>query len=323
MYRPPFTLTSALLTLSAEIMQRVGRVEALPTATPQPKLRRKNRIRTVRATLAIEGNELAEPVVTALLDGKRVVAGKNEIREVQNAIAAYERASKWNPGRVDHLLAAHGVLLAGLAEDAGQFRSGGVGVLAGSRVAHVAPPAKRVRILVEQLLNFVAADREVRPLLKAALAHYELEFIHPFSDGNGRIGRLWQHRLLLEVHPLFAHVPVESIVHGRQNAYYTALSASDRAGEATGFLEFALAATRDALDELLVELRPEPATAASRLDRARTHFRRGEFSRADYSRLFPSLSTATASRDLRAGVDEGALSRSGDKATARYRFERA
>ena len=321
-YRPPFTLTPALLSICTEISRVVGRVEGLPTSTPQVKLRRRNRIRTVQATLAIEGGELDEPQVTALFDGKRAIGGRTEIREVKNAIAAYDRVLALDPTRVKDLLAAHGVLMRDLIPDAGRFRKGGVGVVQGDRVAHVAPPASRVPLLVEELLRFVAKDRDVEPLMKAAICHYEIEFIHPFSDGNGRIGRLWQHRLLTEVHPVFEHVPVETVVHARQSAYYAALGESDRAGDATPFLIFSLTATRDALVELVAELRPEPATADTRLARARDHFANAEFSRAGYLSLFPAISAPTASRDLRAGVDDGSLTRRGDKATARYAFVR-
>ncbi len=319
-YRPPFTVTPELLTVCTDIARLVGRVEALPSTVPQPKLRRRNRIRTVHATLAIEGSGLDEAGVTAVLDGKRVLGHRTEVREVQNVIAAYDRVARWDPGRTADLLAAHGVLMKGLVPDAGRLRRGDVGVVQGSRIAHVAPPASQVHRLVEQLLGFARRDTSTHVLVKAAVVHYELEFIHPFSDGNGRLGRLWQHRILLDMHPVFEHVPVESIVRARQPAYYAALGESDRAGVANPFLSFALQATHDALAELLAELRPQTPTAADRLDRAREAFERRDFSRADYARLFPSLSMPTASRDLRAGVDAGRLVRRGDRATARYRF---
>jgi Fic family protein len=319
-YRPPFTLTPELLTCCADIARLVGRVEALPNAVPQPKLRRRNRIRTVQATLAIEGAGLDEAGVTAVLDGKRVLGHRTEIHEVKNVLAAYERVARWDPGSTADLLAAHGVLMRGLLPDAGRLRRGDVGVVQGSRIAHVAPPASQVQRLVEQLLGFVRRDAATHVLVKAAVVHYELEFIHPFTDGNGRLGRLWQHRMLLDMHPVFEHVPVESIVRARQDGYYAALGESDRAGVANPFLTFALEATRDALAELLAELRPLVVTGTDRLDRAREVFARREFSRADYARLFPSLSMPTASRDLRAGVDAGRLVRRGDRATARYRF---
>lgn len=318
-HRPPFTISPEILGVVAEISQLVGRTESLPNAAPQPKLRRKNRIRTVHATLAIEGSNADEAQVTAILDGKRVLASETELREVQNAIGAYERVRDLDPTKVKDFLAAHATLMDGLVADAGTFRRGNVGVLAGSRVAHVAPQAARVRALIEQTFDFLRHD-PVHPLLKAAIAHYEIEFIHPFSDGNGRMGRLWQHRLLLDVSPVFEHVPFESVVRARQKKYYAALGASDRGGDLGPFLAFALEATRDALGELVSELRPEPATTATRLQRARDHFAVAEFSRADYLRLFPTIATATASRDLRAAVDEGTLKKTGDKATTRYRF---
>lgn len=321
-YRPPFTLTPTLLSTCAEIARLVGRVEGLPGSTPQVHLRRRNRIRTVQATLAIEGAGLDEPRVTALLEGKRVIGGRSEIREVKNAIDAYDRVARLDPSSMKDLLRAHGILMGGLVADAGRLRRGGVGVLQGDRVAHVAPPPSQVPRLVEQLLSFVGGDRETHPIVKAAVTHYELEFIHPFSDGNGRIGRLWEHRILLDVHPVFEHVPVESVVRGRQVEYYAALGEADRSGDAAPFLLFSLTAMRDALTELMAELRPERATAATRLERARTHFEGREFSRADYARLFPSMSAPTASRDLRAGVEEGMLARRGDKATTRYTFLR-
>jgi Fic family protein len=319
-YRPPFTLNAGVLTLATEVARLVGRIEGLPQSTPQVKLRRKNRIRTVQATLAIEGSALLEAQVTAIFEGRRVVGPRAEVREVKNAIAAYDRVLALDPGSVRALLHAHGLLMQGLVLDAGRFRAGGVGVVQGTHVAHMAPPASRVPHLVKDLLDFVAKNDEVHPLVKAAVTHYELEFIHPFTDGNGRIGRLWHHRILWSLHPVFEHVPVESVIAARQGAYYAALGEADRAGDATPFVLFSLAATRDALLELLAELRPEPMSAASRLERARAHFAGVEFSRAEYARLFPFLSAPTASRDLRAGVEGGVLVRTGDKATARYVF---
>jgi Fic family protein len=274
----------------------------------------------VQATVAIEGGTLDEAHVTALLDGQRVVGSASAIAEVTNALRAYEAAPRWLPARSRDLLAAHAVLMKGLSDEAGRFRRGGVGIFQGDHVAHVAPPAARVPQLVEDLLDFVARDKEVSLLLRAALCHYEIEFIHPFADGNGRIGRLWQHRIHLDLHPVFAHVPVESTVRDRQRDYYAALGASDRNGDAAPFLAFSLRATCDALEEFAAELRPEPATAATRLARARAHFGSATFARGDYARLFPTMSLPTASRDLRTGVDDGDLQREGRQATTRYRF---
>jgi Fic family protein len=319
-HRPPFELTPAVLAAVAEIMRLVGRYEGSGAQAPQPKLRRENRIRTVRASVAIEGNTLAEEQVSAVLDGRRAVGPAREVREVRNAIAAYALAPALDPGREEHLLRAHRVLMTGLTPDAGRYRRKGVGVLQGSRVAHVAPPAARVPGLVEDLLRWAKTDRETHPAIKAAVLHYELEFIHPFSDGNGRAGRLWQHVALVRFHPAFEHVPVESVIHARQADYYRTLALSDRAGSATPFLEFALAASRDALAELVGALRPERATPESRLESARQAFVHRDFSRKEYMALHTGISTATASRDLALGVERRMLSKRGTKAVARYGF---
>jgi Fic family protein len=177
-----------------------------------------------------------------------------------------------------------------------------------------------VPALVEGLLRWARTDRETHPTIKAAVLHYELEFIHPFSDGNGRAGRLWQHVALVRFHPAFEHVPVESVIHARQADYYRTLALSDGAGSATPFLEFALEASKDALAELVGALRPERATPESRLQSAQQAFAGREFSRKEYMVLHTSVSTATASRDLALGVERKLLSKRGNKALARYRF---
>jgi Fic family protein len=319
-YRPPFTFTGRIVEAIGEIMRLAGHYEGVPGRAPQPRLRRENRIRTVRASLAIEGNRLDEEQVTAILEGRRVAGSAREVREVRNAIAAYEQAARFDPAREADLLAAHRVLMDGLVDDAGRLRTKGVGVVQGSRVAHVAPPAKRVPILVADLLAWMKRDRDTHPLVKSAAVHYEIEFIHPFTDGNGRVGRLWQHVALLRFHRVFEHVPVETVIHAKQTEYYRVLAACDRAGDSTAFVEFSLDATRQALASFLDELRPERSTAATRLEAARAAFGKREFSRKEYLARVKGVSTATASRDLQEGVVDGILLRTGTKAVARYRF---
>jgi Fic family protein len=318
-YRPPFEVTAAALTSCVEITRLVGRYEGLLSPKAQPKLRRKNRIRTVLGSVAIEGNSLSEDQVTALLEQKRVAGPRREILEVQNAIAAYDRARRLDPRKEKDLLAAHRILTRGLVPDAGRYRSQGVGVLQGTRVAHVAPPARQVPRLVGQLLEFLRTASD-HPLVKSAVVHYELEFIHPFSDGNGRIGRLWQHVVLVQWHDIFDHLPIESVVRARQAEYYRVLGACDQAGSSSRFVEFSLSTIHTALADFLRDLRPEPATASSRLETARAALGRREFSRKDYLALFKALSTATASRDLKQGVTDRLLSTRGERALARYRF---
>ena len=319
MYAPPFEITKTALGALGEIMRLVGQWEGLARPAPQPRLRRSNRIRTLVASLAIEGNTLDEAQASAIMDDRRVVGPKRDVLEVQNAIAAYERASRLDPTKTKDLLAAHALLMRGLADDAGRFRAKGVGVVEGTRVVHVAPPAKRVPELVGDLLAWLRTSEEPVPV-RAAIAHYELELIHPFSDGNGRVGRLWQHVVLVRWHPVFEWVPFESVIRARQAEYYRVLGACDRAGSATAFIDFSLEAVRQALAELMTELQPAPSTTATRLTLARGAFGRRAFSRKEYVQLVKRVSTATASRDLRDGVVSGALERRGEKSQARYRF---
>lgn len=247
-YQPPLTLTPAMLALLAEIAEQVGRLTARHEAALTPQLRRGNRIRSIQASLAIENNTLSVEQVTAVLDGKRVLGLPREIQEVRNAFAAYEAMPGWQPASRADLLAAHGLLLHGLIDDAGQLRRGGVGIYRGEHLLHMAPPASRVAQLVDDLLDWLAAT-ELHPLIASCVFHYEFEFIHPFADGNGRMGRLWQTLILSRWRPVLAWLPVETVIRDRQDAYYAALSAADRQAEATPFVEFMLQALQQALEE--------------------------------------------------------------------------
>jgi Fic family protein len=318
--RPPFRLNPNILSLINQIERLVGRSEAKLGPGAEPQLRRGNRIRTVQASVAIEGSRLSLDQVTAILDGRRVLGSDAEIREVTNAVRAYEMAPRFAPGSVRDLLRAHGVLMAGLIPDAGRWRSRDVGVIRGRKLGHVAPGSGRVPELMNALLAFVARDRETPTLVKACVAHYEIEFIHPFSDGNGRLGRLWQHVVLLADSPTFAAVPTESIIKARQRQYYATLAACDRAGDSSRFVEFSLTALRDAFSELVVDLGSRRPSADERLGMARVQFGRRRFSRRDYLSIHPDIGTATASRDLHRGVAAGMLDKQGHHATARYRF---
>jgi Fic family protein len=313
-------MTAECIRLLADIERLIGRYEGQHRPRPAPMLRKSLRVRSVQGSVAIEGNTLTDEQITAVLEGRRVTGPRREIREVKNALAAYDRLSGWNANEPNDLLAAHKVLMSGLIESAGSWRRGNIGVLDGSRVAHVAPPAERVAWQVENLLQFLAAGQATHPIVKAAVVHYELEFIHPFEDGNGRIGRLWHTLILSEYHTVFAYVPVESIIRDQQSDYYAVLRQCDRAGNSTAFVEFSLLATKRALDETLTQLIAKPVTAADRLAVARERFQNSEFARKDYLPLFPGLSTATASRDLRQAVDSGRLQRSGQKSQTTYAF---
>ena len=315
---PPFAHTSTTVALLGEVLRLIGRYEGLMRPTPQPQLRRQNRIKTIAATTAIEGNTLSLEQVTAVFDGKRVLGPKKDVLEVENAITAYETASSFYPGRVASLLKAHSVLLKGLLPGAGKFRVGGVGIFKGGTVVHTAPPADRVEWLVKELFAWARMAKGEHPVIRSAVVHYELAFIHPFEDGNGRTARFWQHLMLLKYAPVFEFVPMESLVQERQKDYYRSLSESDSAGASTPFIEFSLRTLLDSLSELLNDVVPVRLDGASRLALAREHFGDAYFSRKQYMQVFKTLSTAQASRDLRRGVDEGVLKTTGSASQTRY-----
>lgn len=320
MARPPFTVSLSAAAALGKLERLLGNWEtALGAPAPAPLLRKANRVRTVLDTVAIEGNQLSLAQATAILEGKRVRGAPREILEIRNANLAYERVGEWDPRQQRSLLRAHGVLMKGLAPDAGHFRTRQVGVLQGQRVAHLAPPPHRVPDLMRSLFRFVRAGH-APAIVTAIVFHYELELIHPFSDGNGRIGRLWQHALLLRASPLFAHIPAESLIREHQAEYYAALAASDRLGRSDPFLEYMLDMLLRALSRLSSDLRGKPETPDSRMYKARRALGRRWFSRKQYLALFPRLSTASASRDLAKAVAKGELAARGDHALTRYRF---
>jgi len=245
-YAPPLTLTPALLSQVAAIAEALGRWSARQDALPSPRLRRENRIHTIQASLAIEQNSLSLEQVTALFDGQRVIGPARDIQEVRNAITAYEALPRWDPANRPHLLEAHGLLMAGLIDAPGRFRNGGVGIYRGDQLVHMAPPAARVPDLVNDLLTWLAASTW-HPLLVSCVAHYELEFIHPFADGNGRLGRLWQTLILSRWNPLLAWLPIEEVIRSRQQGYYDSLGQADQQGDLAPFVAYQLEAIHDAL----------------------------------------------------------------------------
>lgn len=238
-YIPPFKITPAIISLVAEISQMIGRLSVLEEASKIIRLRRTNRIRTIQGSLAIEGNTLSFEQITAILEGKRIIAPPREIQEVRNAVKVYDQLDKWQPYSKEDLLDSHRVLMTALLDNPGNFRTGGVGVMEGQTVVHLAPPADRVPYLMNDLLHWLKATDQ-NPLIVSSVFHYELEFIHPFEDGNGRMGRLWQTLILCKWNPLFAHIPVESLVYEHQAEYYAALNKSTKNAESSVFIEFML-----------------------------------------------------------------------------------
>lgn len=247
-YTPLFSLTARALDLVVQISEEIGRRAMQGEAPMAPELRRGNRLRTIQASLAIENNSLTLEQVTAVVAGKRVLGPPAEIQEVRNAFAAYEAMEGWKPGSVKDLLKAHQLLMTGLVDRPGRYRSGGVGIAQGNKVVHLAPPADRVPGLMNDLLGWLKKT-DVHPLVASCVFHYELEFIHPFADGNGRMGRLWQTLILSRWKPLLAYLPVETVIRDRQAEYYQALAAADKMGQSTPFIEFVLSALLQALQE--------------------------------------------------------------------------
>ncbi len=263
---PPYSITPLILDLVARIGEAIGSVDEAGTLA-NPRLRRANRIRAIQGSLAIEGNRLSLEQISAILDGKLVIAPLREVQEVRTAIKAYEEYPRWDPASEDDLLAAHGVLMAALLDVPGNYRRGGVAVVGGGEVHHIGPSANRVPLLMSNLLTWLAESKE-HPLIASSIFHYEFEFIHPFADGNGRMGRLWQTLILTRWNPLFTHIPVESHIYARQSDYYKAIQQSTTEGTSAPFIVYMLEAILDAVVSTLQESHQElPSVAASgRLD---------------------------------------------------------
>ncbi len=239
MYIPPFTVSAEAINLIAEISGQIERYAIRLEQEDGLRLRKVNRIKTIHSSLAIEGNTLNEDQVRDIIDGKTVVASIKEIQEVKNAIATYNLYPTLNPYSVKDLLKAHGVMMQALIDDAGRFRRGGVGVFSEQGLVHMAPPAERVPLLMDDLFAWLQSSKD-HLLIRSCVFHYEFEFIHPFIDGNGRTGRLWQSLILGRLHPLFEHLPVENMVYANQQAYYDAITASTHAGQSGPFIDFML-----------------------------------------------------------------------------------
>ena len=246
MYKPPFTVSAKTINLIAMISSQLERYAIRMEQEDTLRLRRANRIKTIHSSLAIEGNTLSEGEVQAVLEGKKVIAPLKEIQEVKNAIKTYELYPKLNPFSIQDLLLAHGTMMSGLVDEAGMFRKGGVGVFDGDKPIHIAPPADRVRDLMSDLFGWLEnADDHL--LIRSCVFHYEFEFIHPFADGNGRIGRLWQSLILGRLNPIFEHLPVENMVYSNQQAYYHAINRSSDLGDSGPFIDFMLEEILNAL----------------------------------------------------------------------------
>lgn len=316
--KPPYHVTSEMLTLVSEVSHKIGEVNASFLTKQSPELRKRNRIRTIQASLSVEGNTLSIDQVTAILENKRVLGLAKDIKEVSNAIEVYKQLNTFHPFSEKSFLSAHTILMQGLMMHAGQYRKSGVGIVKGSQLTHVAPPAANVAFLMKDLFNYLKKSKELM-LIKSCVFHYEMELIHPFSDGNGRMGRLWQTLLLMQQYAVFEFLPFETLISKHQKNYYQALSQSDKKGESTIFIEFMLTILRDSLDELLAE-RTGPISSA---DRVHLFLSTGikEFTRKNYMHYFKAISSATASRDMLFAVKENLVTKIGDKNKTVYKVK--
>lgn len=254
-YIPPYEITDEMLELVSEIMENLGKLSGVNELEKLPRLRRVSRIKSIHSSLAIENNTLSIEQVTDVINGKRVLAPQKDIEEVHNAFNAYEKLSEINPYSIDDLLKIHGIMMNGLVKEAGRLRSGQVGVYnQDGKVVHLAPPADFVPQQLGQLFDWVK-NSNANMLIKSSVFHYEFEFIHPFNDGNGRTGRLWQTALLASWKPIFAWIPIESIIKDNQEDYYNAITLSTSKGKSNIFIEFMLDVINKAIKDIITDTR--------------------------------------------------------------------
>jgi Fic family protein len=314
---PPYQITPEIIKLIVSISEKIGQINAKFLDKPSPKLRKENRIKTIHSSLSIEGNTLTEEQITALIENKRIIGPEKDVNEVLNAIKVYNKLKSFDPKSSKSFLKAHEILMEGLVSDNGKYRNKGVGIMAGDRIAHMAPPAENVPHLMNDLFEYLKTSKEIS-LIKSCVFHYEMEFIHPFIDGNGRMGRLWQTLILMKEYPVFEFIPFENIIHKSQSDYYHALSQSDKSGSSTPFIEYMLKVVNDSLHTML----DFKSRVMSTEDRLAYFFEicEAEFSRKDYMSVFKEISSATASRDLKQGVQLGLFEKEGDKTKTIYRI---
>lgn len=249
-YEPPFKITSQIIDLISQISEAVGEINSLENSPRHLELRKENRIKTIHSSLAIENNSLSLEQITAIIEGKRVLGSPNEIQEVKNALQAYELLLNLNPYEEKDLLKAHKLMMADLVKRNGKYRKDGVGIFDGNQVVHLAPPADRVPFLMSDLFEWLK-NSDVHPLIKSCVFHYEFEFIHPFQDGNGRMGRLWQTVILKEWKSVFAWLPIETLIKENQVEYYNALNSSDSDANSTNFTVFMLQTILRTIKEII------------------------------------------------------------------------
>jgi len=297
--KPPYDITPNILKLIRSISEKIGEVNATYLSKQSPQLRKQNRIKTIHSSLQIEGNTLTEEQITALIENKRVIGPEKDVIEVINAIKVYEKLKDYSYSSDKSFLKTHQELMKGLINSAGKYRKQAVGIVKGTKVEHIAPPHDNVPYLMKDLFEYLE-DSEELTLIKSCVFHYEMEFIHPFLDGNGRMGRLWQTLILRSEYPVFEFLPFETLISQSQNEYYNALALSDKVGKSTVFIEYMLGVIDESLKSLL-NYNNRILRDIDRLDHFITLGLK-EFTRKEYMNIFKDISSATASRDLKKGV---------------------
>ena len=298
--KPPYDITPKILKLITSISEKLGEINATYLSKQSPQLRKQNRIKTIHSSLQIEGNTLTEEQITALIENKRVIGPEKDVLEVLNAIKLYENLEKYKFYSDKSFLKAHKELMNGLIQSPGKYRTKGVGIVKGNIVEHIAPPAENVTYLMKDLFEYLK-DSEELTLIKSCVFHYEMEFIHPFIDGNGRMGRLWQTLILMSEYPVFEFLPFQTLISQTQNEYYNSLAMCDKLGKSTIFIEYMLGV----IDKSLSNLLDYNNRIFKDVDRLEYFIKLGakEFTRKDYMNTFKNLSSATASRDLKKGLE--------------------
>ncbi len=315
---PPYEITPEILKLVTSISEKIGEINATYLNRPSPKLRKQNRIKTIHSSLKIEGNTLNEEQITALLENKRVIGPKKDILEVINAIDIYEHLHDYNPKKEESFLKAHQKLMKNLIDDAGKYRKQNVGIVKGSKVEHLAPPYENVPFLMKDLFSYLKKSEEIE-LVKSCVFHYEMEFIHPFLDGNGRMGRLWQTLLLMQKYPVFEFLPFETLISNDQEKYYNALAESDNSGKSTKFIEYMLNVIDISINKVL-DFNNRTLTEKDRLEYFISQTK-NEFSRKDYMSVFKDISSATASRDMKKGIELNLFYKLGEMNKTKYKIK--
>lgn len=311
--------TTKIINLSTEIGKLLGIVDSTYLRKPKTELRKKNRIQTIQSSLQIEGNTLSIEQVSDIFENKRVLGPAKDILEVKNAILLYESLSDFKAFDQKSYLKAHEILMKGLVEYPGEYRRKGVGIFKGDQVAHMAPPAWNVHNLMTGLFNYLRESKD-NLIIKSCVFHYEMEFIHPFPDGNGRMGRLWQTVILMKENPVFEFLPIELEIKDHQQAYYDALAKADKEGISTKFVEFMLEMIKNSLEKLLEEQR-ETLNDENRIQYFKEHTNLEVFTRKDYRSMFKNISSSTATRDLKKAVEMGILDKTGDNRLSKYVFK--